>query len=71
MKLTNGVIEADGLEISDHGKIIAFTGRVRTVLEPGSPTTTAALPQKIVSSPSENQNQPVAGVSRPPMSLRP
>ena len=31
--LTNGAVEADQLEISDNGKVIAFIGRVRTVLE--------------------------------------
>lgn len=31
--LTNGVVEAEQLEISDSGKAIAFVGRVRTVLD--------------------------------------
>lgn len=34
--LTNGSVEAQGLEISDNGKVLTFTGRVRTVFEASS-----------------------------------
>ena len=30
----NGIIEADGLEVTDNGKVMHFKGRVRTVFEP-------------------------------------
>jgi lipopolysaccharide export system protein LptC len=33
VRLTNGVIEANAMEITDNGKIIAFTGGVKTVFE--------------------------------------
>jgi lipopolysaccharide export system protein LptC len=36
VKLTNGVVESDGLEIGDRGKVISFVGRVRTVFESAS-----------------------------------
>ena len=31
--LGNGVIEATGLEVTDNGKVLHFSGRVRTVFE--------------------------------------
>jgi lipopolysaccharide export system protein LptC len=41
----NGIIEAQGLEVSDNGKVIVFTGRVHTTLEDTSePTVTASTP---------------------------
>jgi lipopolysaccharide export system protein LptC len=41
----NGMIEAQGLEVSDNGKLIVFTGRVHTILEDTSePTVTASTP---------------------------
>ncbi len=45
--LTGASVEAQGLEISDNGKVLTFTGRVRTVIEPeakGTPETIAAAP---------------------------
>ena len=30
LKLTGGLVEAEGMEISDGGKVMVFTGRVRT-----------------------------------------
>jgi lipopolysaccharide export system protein LptC len=34
----NGVIEAEGLKVTDNGKVMSFEGRVRTVLEPSRST---------------------------------
>lgn len=31
-----GTIEAEGLDVSDNGKVMSFKGRVRTVIQPGS-----------------------------------
>jgi lipopolysaccharide export system protein LptC len=47
--LSNGTVEAQGLEIRDNGKALTFMGRVRTVFQadadlPGRPETVAAGP---------------------------
>jgi lipopolysaccharide export system protein LptC len=39
--LPNGSVEAQALDITERGKVLTFTGRVRTVLE-GTPSTQAA-----------------------------
>jgi lipopolysaccharide export system protein LptC len=35
----NGTIEAEGLDVTDNGKIMSFKGRVRTVIQPSSDST--------------------------------
>jgi lipopolysaccharide export system protein LptC len=46
--MANGTIEAQGVEISDNGKVVVFRGRVRTVFDlaetKGSPERTSAMP---------------------------
>jgi lipopolysaccharide export system protein LptC len=52
VRLTNGLVEADGMEITDGGKVMVFTGRVRTTFagseravpspEPGVPARTSS-----------------------------
>jgi lipopolysaccharide export system protein LptC len=60
VKLTNGVIEADALEITDRGKIIAFSGRVRAVLDAGATSAASATApglapaQQVVTAPGVN-----------------
>jgi lipopolysaccharide export system protein LptC len=71
--LTNGTIEALGLEISDNGKVLTFTGRVRTVFEGNPsdiPSSTSAVPTAPLS---DGRVQPAhaAAPSLQPMSLRP
>ena len=34
VRLTNGLVEAEGMEIADGGKVMVFTGRVRTTFAP-------------------------------------
>lgn len=34
VKLSNATVEADGIEISDNGKVVSFIGRVRAVVAP-------------------------------------
>jgi lipopolysaccharide export system protein LptC len=66
----NGMIEAQGLEVSDNGKVIVFTGRVRTVLESSSePAVTASTPSPAP----ERLVQParVLSFETQPASLRP
>jgi len=38
----NGTIEAEGLNVTDNGKVMSFKGRVRTVIEPSSASTPSA-----------------------------
>jgi lipopolysaccharide export system protein LptC len=48
VRLTNGLVEADGMEIADGGKVMVFTGRVRTTFaaatapEPAAPARTSS-----------------------------
>jgi lipopolysaccharide export system protein LptC len=42
VKLTNATIEADSLDVTDHGKVITFVGSVKTVIENVSTTPPAA-----------------------------
>jgi lipopolysaccharide export system protein LptC len=37
-----GVIEAEGLKVTDNGKVMSFNGRVRTVIQPSSDSTPSA-----------------------------
>lgn len=37
VRLTGGFVEADGMEISDNGKVMVFTGRVRTTFAAATP----------------------------------
>jgi len=46
VKLTNGLVEADQLEIGDSGKVITFVGRVRTLLEPGGQSNGGKAPSQ-------------------------
>jgi lipopolysaccharide export system protein LptC len=72
VKLTNGTVEADGLEIGDNGKVITFAGRVRTVFE-GTSSEIPPVPQAVATSSSEGRVQPAHAVvpQSQPMSLRP
>ena len=48
VKLPNGLVEADGLEVLDSGKVISFIGRVSTSFEPReekAPSAVAAAPE--------------------------
>jgi lipopolysaccharide export system protein LptC len=67
--LTNGSVDAQGLEIAERGKVLTFTGRVHTVLEgtPPSPQE-AAVPASL-----DMPVQPArtAGADPRPMGLRP
>ena len=36
VKFVGGSVDADGLEVNDHGKVLTFTGRVRTVFQAGA-----------------------------------
>lgn len=60
VKLTNGLVDADQLEISDSGKAIAFVGRVRTVLDISGDRSGAEAP-----------SAPTRTSQAEPMSLRP
>ncbi|MBS7453030.1 LPS export ABC transporter periplasmic protein LptC [Microvirga sp. 3-52] len=40
----NGTIEAEGLDVTDNGKIMSFKGRVRTVIQPSSDSTPSSSP---------------------------
>jgi len=42
VSLANGLIEAEGIEVSDSGKVMVFTGRVRTTFEHPGPQAAAA-----------------------------
>ena len=68
VKLTNGVVEAEQLEISDSGKVIAFVGRVRTVLDLSG----GDRPGAGASAPSAQRGAaPTRTSQAEPMSLRP
>ena len=67
VKLTNGHVEADQLEISDSGKIIAFVGRVRTLLDLSG----GDRPGKAVSAPAPQDAASTRPSHAEPMSLRP
>jgi lipopolysaccharide export system protein LptC len=56
VNLANGVIEAEGLEISEGGKAIVFKGRVRTVFDGPADM---QPPQGVVASEAAGQLQPV------------
>jgi lipopolysaccharide export system protein LptC len=40
----SGTIEAEGLDVTDNGKIMSFKGRVRTVIQPSSDSTPSSSP---------------------------
>lgn len=44
VKFPGGTIDADSLDVQDHGKVMTFTGRVRTVFEGGEPKPSAKPP---------------------------
>ena len=72
--LANGSVEADGLDISDGGKVLSFKGRVRTVFQ-GSPPEA----QPVAASPARRTPVPDGGIQAAralapdarPTSLRP
>jgi lipopolysaccharide export system protein LptC len=71
--LTNGTIEAQGLEISDNGRVLTFTGRVRTVFEGTASDIPPSTSSVAGSSMAQGRVQP-ARAGAPdiqPMSLRP
>jgi lipopolysaccharide export system protein LptC len=65
VKMTNGLIEADALDVTDNGKVIVFTGRVRTVFD-GPPADKSAPPG--ASAPARTSQ---AEIAPPPTSPRP
>jgi len=69
VKLTNGLVEAEQLEISDSGKIIAFVGRVRTVLEAAGGDRSGG--EVSSASPAYREAAPARTSQAEPMSLRP
>ena len=71
--LSNGRIEAQGLEISDNGKVLTFTGRVRTVLDGTSSEAHAAPPSVAASAAIDSRIHPVQASASElqPASLRP
>jgi lipopolysaccharide export system protein LptC len=68
--LSNGTIDAQGLEIGDNGKVLTFTGRVRAVFE-GSPAEVPSSTASVVASPSAGERMRAAAPDVQPMSLRP
>ena len=42
VSLGNGIIEANGIEVLDNGKVMTFTGRVRSTFEPADGSTTTS-----------------------------
>jgi lipopolysaccharide export system protein LptC len=61
--LINGTIDAQGIEISDNGKVLTFTGRVRTVFEGDAPDIqTSSLAEAPGAEPARSvgQTQPVS-----------
>jgi lipopolysaccharide export system protein LptC len=71
--LTNGTIEAQGLEISDNGRVLTFTGRVRTVFEGTASDIPPSTSSVAGSSMAQGRVQPARAVAPDiqPMSLRP
>jgi len=69
--LTDGTIEAQGLEISDNGRVLTFIGRVHAVFEAeGDPARTSSTSAKVAESASVQPARAVAP-DRQPMSARP
>jgi len=68
--LTNGTIDAQGIEISDNGKVLTFTGRVRAVFEGAAPDISTA---SLAEAPgADGQTEPArASRQAQPVSLRP
>ena len=42
VSFANGQIQAEGLKVTENGKVMSFAGRVRTVFEPTSDSTPSA-----------------------------
>lgn len=66
--LTEGAIEAQGLEITDNGRVLTFTGRVRAVFEAGADV--RGTSGKVAESPAVQPARAVAPEGQP-MSMRP
>jgi lipopolysaccharide export system protein LptC len=64
--MSNGAVEAQGLEITDNGKVLTFTGRVRTVIEAEA----AKRPEAVAEAPAP-QPALAAAPERKPASARP
>jgi lipopolysaccharide export system protein LptC len=47
VRLTNGLVEAEGMEIADGGKVMVFTGRVRTTFAQPGAAPAQASPAKV------------------------
>ena len=66
--MPNGSVEAQGLEITDNGKVLTFTGRVRTVIQPEADAPSAPAP--VAEAPALLPARTVASQPQP-TSLRP
>jgi lipopolysaccharide export system protein LptC len=67
--MTNGTVEAQGLEITDNGKVLTFKGRVRTVFE--AEAADGRRPADRVAETSVAQPGSAAAPQAQPTSLRP
>jgi lipopolysaccharide export system protein LptC len=68
--LANGTIDAEGIEIGDNGRVLTFTGRVRTVFE-GSPSDIPPSTAMLAAPPAAEERVRAAAPTVQPMSLRP
>jgi lipopolysaccharide export system protein LptC len=68
--LTDGTIEAQGLEITDNGRVLTFIGRVHAVFEADADADVRGTSDKVAESPAVQPARAVAP-ERQPMSMRP
>jgi lipopolysaccharide export system protein LptC len=66
--LTNGTIDAQGLEVADNGRVLTFLGRVHAVFEADADA--GGAPDKVAESPLVQPARALAPVGQP-MSMRP
>src|SRR4051812_37503004 len=70
VKFPGGTIDADALDIVDHGKVMTFTGRVRTLMEGSEAKRERETPSDAPTPTPVAQNTPPAGVTPESASLR-
>jgi lipopolysaccharide export system protein LptC len=71
VNLSNGIINASGLEVTENGKVLRFSGRVSTVFESPSAQTPGAVPAAPPAPAPTAQALPFGPPSAQPMSFRP
>jgi lipopolysaccharide export system protein LptC len=60
VSFTDGVIHAKGLKVTENGKVMSFTGRVSTVLQPSSKDSTSPAPVAADTSSTASAAQPTS-----------